>query len=205
ATPAASVSAPVNQAFFVPQTVATQTSETTVTTPRNEIATKWGNLVAKTDPAYPQALSFGATYANPNTQVIPGNLVDNIHECGNGGSKGSVYLTYDGTPGDPTVEDENLAVAAGKGADLGKAFAAGYKGDNRSLTIASSNGSSCTAVTILGSASAPVKVNDIAVNSNGIYVVGTVGNDSFIQRRDSSGALLAEKVLTNSSGPLVLQ
>ncbi len=92
------------------------------------------------------------------------------------------FHTYSGNTGSDTV----LAVATGKGPNLGKSYAGGYHGSDGYITRYNAVGGCEVTATI--SDPAGVRITAIAVNNQGVYVVGTTNDDqsAFITKFDGN-------------------
>ncbi len=119
---------------------------------------------------------------------------------GSAGGKATIYNTYGGT----VNFDENLAVASGKGPNLGKAYAVGHEGLDGSVRSYLPNGACEFSLTVTGPSS--VEVRDVATNNNGIYVAGAIGGGNvgaFILRLDSTLMVVGQVNLAPPPGGLL--
>ncbi len=101
------------------------------------------------------------------------------HVCESSKMFAELFNSYEGTPGD----DEVLGVASGKGpGNVGKAYSAGYHGTDGWLTRYGGGGACEVLASIPG-----VKVEGIAANTQGVYVVGTANDNqsAFVYKFDA--------------------
>ncbi len=105
-----------------------------------------------------------------NIEPAPYDLRFERHDCEGVGAKVPIYNTYDGGPG----FDANLAVAAGRGPGaVGSAYAVGFEGPVGSIDSYLPGGACGVSFDVIDPAG--VVINDVAMNTNGVYVVGTIG------------------------------
>jgi hypothetical protein len=119
----------------------------------------------------------GVVYQSTTTKMAPANLRFERHDCeetGTNGPEGAVWNNYFGTPG----EDENFAVASGKGALIGDSYAVGHTGPIGTIVQYGPAGGCKAAFAISSPTGAPVEVRDVATNITGVYVVGTILPDA---------------------------
>jgi hypothetical protein len=120
-----------------------------------------------------------ATVLRGDAQIRPANnLRFERRECDGGGSKGPLWNNYFGTPGD----DENFAIASGKAAFTGDSYAVGHAGPIGTIQQYAVGGGCLALFTVTSGTGAPVEIRDVATNSMGVYVAGTVGagTDAFV-------------------------
>ncbi len=100
------------------------------------------------------------------------------HECDGGGTKAAIYNTYEGSD---SIYDVNYSVAAGKGAgNIGKAYSTGFHAGGTIQRYGVGGG--CEVGVTLTDPGNAVGVLDIAINTQGVYVVASVNEEE-----DSSG------------------
>jgi hypothetical protein len=104
--------------------------------------------------------------------------------CESGGGRAAVYNTYHGTG----LDAEVLDVASGKGPNIGKAYAVGYRTDlttgvEKGDLFTYPSGGGCELIkTVSSGAGGDVRLTGIAINTKGVYVVGndSSGDSAFI-------------------------
>ncbi len=121
----------------------------------------------------PTPLPFSPKVTQSPIRLQPANLIVKTQECDGAGVKASLFNSYEGTPGD----DANLAVASGKGPFIGYSYTVGYQGPVGTVSRYDPFGGCGPVFTIVDPSGLSVEVRDVAVNTLGVYVAGTVGPD----------------------------